>query len=280
MGKHFVPQLYLAGFADSTGLIWQHDAGLNQVRRIALRTATSRRDAWPDYVERHLTDNIENPANKLVKKMRELVPLNPSERAVVARYIYLLWKRVPAFRAKMSGHVPGIAADAKNELVAAMTLARSRSEVDEQAWNSVLSRIEHSIDEFSANPPEEFWHTVLTSQEYGKAIDLLVSMNWAYLTSRNVFVTSDNPVFIHEGIGLAHAHSELSIPISSGVVLWATRGRVPAAGSMEVPKQWAVELNRRTLQNATRFAFAPNECDWIIPLMRKAKRPAQRLVIN
>ena len=101
--------------------------------------------------------------------------------------------------------------------------------------------------------------------------ELLNNMTWRFLVieSEPAFLTSDNPVFYFEGMGLNKPESELSFPISSNIVLWSTWRQDLPEGYFQTNKQVVKEMNRRMAQNASRYIFYASEKKWIMPFIKK-----------
>jgi len=82
-------------------------------------------------------------------------------------------------------------------------------------------------------------------------------------------LTSDNPFFFFESLGVGRPESEVSFPISSDVALWATwrtdlkEGFVPAKDSL------IREFNRRTVSIAKRHLFYSRNEKWVVSLANK-----------
>ena len=83
------------------------------------------------------------------------------------------------------------------------------------------------------------------------------------------FITSDNPLFFFEAIGIGNEKSELTFPLAKNIVLWAKwRTDIPP-GFHRARTQFVKEVNRRTISNASNYIFSPYAADWIPTLLAK-----------
>ncbi len=82
MGKHYVPQEYLRGFAtpDDPDQIWMFDKATKQWSRAAIDKVAQQRDYFTPEVEARLTAEVENPANISLKKLRGDNAFSDSDR--------------------------------------------------------------------------------------------------------------------------------------------------------------------------------------------------------
>lgn len=96
-------------------------------------------------------------------------------------------------------------------------------------------------------------------------------MTWIFYVCRhpNIFITSDNPVFIHREIGIGKPRSDLSFPISKEVSLIATWRKGSDLRYQAAAPQQIRELNTRTSFNASRFAYGSANKVWIADLLNK-----------
>ena len=106
----------------------------------------------------------------------------------------------------------------------------------------------------------------------------LLSMHWRFFFAhKGQFLTSDNPVYFHEGIGLVNQDSELSIPFSSAVTLWASRHPGKVGSYHEASPAVVKELNRRTAKNAERYVYSVQNEPWVLPFVLKNNYTVNRL---
>jgi len=277
MGNHYVPQYYLNGFA-SEGRLWAHDRVESRSFLTQPKVVAHESGMYPDKVEQYLANQIEAPAQAAIEKVRNLVPLEDSDRIALATYIVALWKRVPEGRRRASERMPEVAASVKADV-----LARIDELVEEDPSRSALgderrAQVESIIKLYEEDPPPDIWHKSLHTEFTPRVVDSLLSMEWRYLHAKDsIFLASDNPVFFfaHEGVG--QPTSELSLPFSSSVALWANRRKSPSMSVVQASPVAVRELNRRAAFNATRFVFSMRNDEWILPFFCKKKWALSRL---
>jgi hypothetical protein len=100
MGKHYVPQVYLRGFADpwAPDHVWMFDKITKQWTRPAIKRAAKGRDYCDDEAERRLAEVIEMPAHRALAKLRAGPNLTPEDRSHLALYIATMIVRGPRNR--------------------------------------------------------------------------------------------------------------------------------------------------------------------------------------
>ena len=76
MGEHYVPQAYLRAFAsgDPPKFVWMFNKSTSELREVAIRQAAQERNFYGKEVERLLTDQIESPANSILRQLRSGTP--------------------------------------------------------------------------------------------------------------------------------------------------------------------------------------------------------------
>jgi hypothetical protein len=102
-------------------------------------------------------------------------------------------------------------------------------------------------------------------------VQMLANMKWRYLYYKGdqFFVSSDNPLFIFESIGIGNEISEVTFPLAKNLVLWAKWKMKIPPGFHRARTQFVKEVNRRTISNASKYIFSPYDADWIPTLLAK-----------
>lgn len=278
MGNHYVPQYLLRGFTVDDRL-WAHDrkgakSFPTQPKAIAHET-----NMYSDELEAYFADVIEGPANMVLDKVRAGEELALDDRIALAHYIVALWKRVPSGRARANSAMPEVAASVRADVV---TQLEHIAATEPHLADKALARRDEVIDiiaRYQADPPVELWQKGLVTPATSRMVDALLSMSWRWLWAPpGSFLCNDNPVFFfaHEGIG--RPTSELTLPLSSNVALWATRRRTPSATRIKATQGMIIQLNRRAAANATRFVFSQQNEPWILPFHLRGAWRLQHLV--
>jgi hypothetical protein len=124
----------------------------------------------------------------------------------------------------------------------------------------------------------EIWQKMLTSHQSLRVEQTLLGMNWTFLTSDDVpSITGDNPVFFFEHEGIGNPSSELTVPLSTTVSLWASHGLRKYGHYVTARPFAAREINRRTASRATRYVFDRDNAPWILPVLVKESHHHLRL---
>jgi hypothetical protein len=227
---------------------------------------------YPDELERFLEREIERPAMQGIEKITTRKPISTADREALAKYMAFLSRRVPRGRERIAEYTPKVADEVKAEIVDALMAFVEDDPTLQEFADLRRLQVEEIISRIKENPPKELWHQGLMSHGSPRIIDSLLSMNWHFIyTDCNQFMTCDNPLFFFESVGIEHKKSELTLPFSSGVALWATRRAGPEDQYIDAPIAMVKEINRRTAHNATRFVYSKTNESWMLPFVRKLK---------
>ena len=272
MGDHYIPQYYLSGFASSENdMVWVYEKGgslkfQSQVKNIAHET-----NYYSPEVERYLANEIEDPANSVIKKIRDRKQLTQSEKEILAIYMVVMLKRVPQSKIRMKKTAPVIIQSLQQkwdkEISKLILENPSRTELLEKR----RVEIKANFEKYSKNIPKDFWLELIPPERTPNIVKVIPEMTWLFLTCEKfpAFLTCDNPVFYFQGIGVGKPESEITFPISSNIVLWATWRSNIQEGYSPIKNQAIKEINRRTATNATRFIYHARDEDWIPRFINK-----------
>jgi hypothetical protein len=277
MGYHYVPQFYLRGF-ETDGRIWAYDKKSARRFPTQVKSVANETGMYSDDLESFLANEVEGPANLAITKVRGQEQLSTDERLALAKYIVVLWKRVPKARDRALNQMPKVADEVHATLRAELDqMELANPEIGEQL-QPLRAQIAQIISKHQQNPAPELWYESLQSETGPRVVDALLSMRWTFLCGDNVqFLTCDNPVFFfaHEGIG--KPTSEVTFPLSSSMALWASRIPGAAFEYQTVSPSGLREINRRTAYNASRFVYAARDESWILPFITKERWTLTRL---
>ena len=277
MGHHYVPQFYLRGFSVNN-TIWVHDRVEKRTFGSQPKTVANETNMYTEEIEQHLANAVEDPAKPAIEKIRERKRLTEDERQALANYVIALWKRVPEGRTRVAERMPEVAAEVRSNLHDELTAAAAADPRLVALAESRKEQVNRIIATYESDPPPDIWQQSLGKDSSARVVDSLLSMEWRFLYSdREQFVACDNPVFFfaHEGIG--RPTSELSIPFSSSVALWASRRSGGKPLYMQAAPAAVRELNRRSASNATRFLYSERNEPWILPFVCKKQYSLNRL---
>ena len=234
---------------------------------------------YPNGVEEYLGSTVEDPAKNAIEKIRQFQEITELDRKAIARYIFNLWKRVPAGRDRVADLIPEVAVSVRNDIHAELTKAAlSYPHLSDRAEARKVE-VDQVIEKYKLDKPSKIWNQSLAKEETEHAQEILLSMNWQFLYSKNMqLLTSDNPVFFfqHEGIGAQS--SELTLPFSSNVALWVNRNPFNSSVYLQATPAAIRELNRRVVSNASRFVYSAKDERWILPFVCKMEHNLTRLI--
>ena len=272
MGDHYIPQYYLSGFASSgNDMVWVYEKGgslkfQSQVKNIAHET-----NYYSPEVERYLANEIEDPANSVIKKIRDRKQLTQSEKEKLAIYMVVMLKRVPQSKIRMKKNAPVVAQSLQQKWDKEISKLILENPSQTDLFEKRRAEIKANLEKYSKNLPKDFWLELIPPERTPNSVKVIPEMTWLFLTCEKfpAFLTCDNPVFYFQGIGVGKPESEITFPISSNIVLWATWRSDIQEGYSQIKNQAIKEINRRTATNATRFIYHARDEDWIPRFINK-----------
>lgn len=279
MRNHFAPSFYLQGFSrEDAGTLWvYHKDGATPFESTPDRVGFER-NLYPDALEQTLTADIESPAHRILDRIRRRIPITADERLLFSKYIFVLWKRVPAMREVWRKSLPSQAKEYSKSIRSVMPELIAENPEKEEHIRTGAEVALACLGRIEQNPPDEIWQKFITYDSTLRTPELIASMKWAFLTTeqRCPFLTCDNPVFTLPPPD-GQDGGEVSFPVSSTIMLWATaRSDVPA-GYATVPAWVARQMNGRTVRNARSFVYYPNKAAWIPRFLARGHWPVTRM---
>lgn len=280
MGTHYIPQHYLKGFTDpnAPSLVWAYERGKHKPFRVSVTNIAHETGYYPDDVEEYLANTIEWPAQPVIDKIRRQEMITRQDKALLAAYMVVMLKRVPRSRERRREMSPrvieSVFGDLETQLADLLTA---------EPTNEVLLRRRDEVKQlrakYEAEFPCEIDYQLLPPETSPRLLAALQEMTWLFWVhdKEPVFLTSDNPVFYFEGIGVGQQHSEVTFPISSNVVLWATWQKERPEGYARIREPLRREINRRTASAATRYVFHASEEQWVMKLLNRRRPRLNRI---
>ncbi|MEN6560958.1 MAG: DUF4238 domain-containing protein [Acidobacteriota bacterium] len=269
MGQHSLPQYYLRGFAPTgTKAIWRYEKGKPNPLSLQIKSAAQRKQLYGK-VEAYLAQEIEGPANAILKKIENREAISDSEKLAFSRYVFVFWKRVEAAFERFKEKSPKVAHDEMQKLEACLRELEKQNPDKAERCEEIRKDGQRIYNDLAQNPTKQIWgKSIQYSNE--QMPEVMSKMTWVFYTCTypDIFITSDNPVFIH-AIGIGKPHSDMSFPVTKEVALLATWRKGSNLRYREACPQQIRELNRRTAFNALRFAFASGNKAWITDLLNK-----------
>ena len=274
MGHHYIPQQYLRHFATPSDRdkIWMYDkCHPNEPKLLPIVTVAQSPGFYTDSDERALSQNIEGPAQRPLDLLRNGQPVDSKGRKAVSLYLQSMITRVPSSRSKLISLLPSTKKETIADILSNIEAVAAKLKVTPSELRKQIDQWDHELDDTAVSDKHPIVSRQWTSPD---VVGCLCSMIWRVIRSRwNCFLTSDNPVFFDEGLGLKHPYSEVSFPLGSNVTLHAS-WQGPQAGLLFVRGNRSIteEINRRTAFNSQRFVFYHNRSGAISSLI-STERP-------
>lgn len=272
--NHHIPQYYLSGFASSpaSDRVWVYEKGSDHVFNPNLTNVATENHRWPKETEEYLTQQIENPANPILDKIRHRQLLTTDDKDKISAYIVVMWRRVDEGLLRTKAIMPEVSADLfrqfRDEISKRVKENPSKADTFQNSLNE-LTRLENK---YKTEFPREFWYKTITAESSLQLKLFLTAMTWVLFTCGNgqqPFLTCDNPVYYFHDIGIGKPQSEITFPISSTTALWATWRIDLEEGYLSAQEAAIKEINRRTVVNATRYVYYSRNSPWVVTLVNR-----------
>lgn len=267
MGQHYIPQYYLNGFTDLSSKIFQYEKGTSTILPTSTKSVANENHRWSEETESYLANQIEAPANQVIDKIRNHAHITQSEKEILSAYMVVLWRRVPRGLSRTKSYVPKFFDDLNNHIQKLMEANPSKIDVFQNRQQEIKSLRLKFENEF----PRELWSEYLKPDVTPQTLATIPKMTWTFLTSQSTqpFLTSDNPVFFFENLGIGRSESEISFPISNTITLWATWRKDVKENFIRANESAIKEINRRTASNMTKYVFYSLSASWVVNLINK-----------
>jgi len=270
MGKHYVPQEYLKGFAaPSTPLaLWQFDKKSGDFTKepAAIKKIAQRRTFYDDDTESLLNSQVEIPGNRVLRQLRDgTFELSYSDRVALSIYIATMMKRVPHSRKRGEEIASTVLKNVTNELRDQIRTAQANGLIDDATAALNLSETDSVESKFELKPPSNVVEQIESPWPAEFVINLIYRMTWRFVhaTGSNYFVTTDNPAFFFQCWGLGSDESEFVFPVSNKLAIFGSWTPHKANYKSIIKKQFVKEANRRIISDATRFVYCHRNENWI-----------------
>ncbi|MGA3209549.1 MAG: DUF4238 domain-containing protein [Syntrophales bacterium] len=245
MGDHYVPKYYLRGFTSKIdGMIWTYEKGGTNKFQSDVKNTGHETNYYSPEVERYLANKIEDPANKVIEKIRGKREVTEQDKEILATYMVVMLKRVPRSRIMMKEMAPRVAQQQREEWDQIISDSIDKHPDKTDLLKKRRAEIRNNLEKYSKNPPKDFWLSLIPPERSPNVINALYQMTWHFLMCDDpVFLTCDNPVYYFPWMGIGRPESEVTFPISSHIVLWATWRKDIKKGYSPIDKQALREIN-------------------------------------
>jgi hypothetical protein len=281
MGKHYVPRKYLAGFAtpNDDRQIWMYDKRTREWRLAAISKVAQEVGYFDADTEGALNETVEHPAHIVLGKVRRRERISADERSILAVYAAVMFKRVPAGRRRASALIePTIRSVIARYRV--QLAAEVNTPEDERRLKVHLEHLDRLEKQYLIEAPEEMRQRVRSPWPSERIAGAVEAMTWRFAVSKSpaLFITSDNPAFYFESLGVGNQDSELTFPLANDLALLGS-WQGPPGSLLEVGARPSLvkEVNRRIASGAERFIFSHHPYPWVTTLAHKAKPQLSRI---
>jgi len=281
MGHHWVPKYYLKGFAteDTDDRLWQFDKerGVFSTAPIPAAQIAQQRKYNESGIENDLANEIENPANPVLNKLRQGQQITNSEKRVFAEYLACMLYRVPNNRAVTSAMYPQVLEGLLDDVSSAIDGMKMRGASPMKVALRRAELIDAERNLRRTMPPEAI-NAINNPFPEGNITEAIVAMNWYLIEAigEQRFVTSDDPMFVFRCWGVGNPKSEFCFPVSSQIGLFGSR--YPAKFWLSYSSAHVDQTNERIVSDAGRFVYGDQQHDWIERYARTEPQQLKRLL--
>jgi hypothetical protein len=231
-------------------------------------------------VETYLANQIEFPANAVIKKIRNRETITTIDKLKLATYMVVMLKRVPDSKIRLNKMAPTVLEKQQAEWNETIDKLLEKDPTQAEILEKRRNEINAILTKYAENIPKDLWLLLIAPENTPNILKVLQQMTWHFFTydEAPIFLTCDNPIFYFRWLGIGKLESEVTFPISSNIVLWAT-WRKDLKGEYSQPgTQICKEINRRTVVNATRFVYHAKDEYWVHKVICKDNHRLNRLI--
>ena len=183
----------------------------------------------------------------------------------MAIYMLNMINRVPQSKVTMKKMMPRSSKKLLEKYENDIVKLKLKNPLKLDFYEKQLNEIRKISEKITKNTPKELWLNLVKPSSMPNALEKIYQMTWLFLIFDDypAFFTCDNPVFFFKDIGIGKPESEITFPISSNVVLWATWRADLNEGYSKIKSAVVKEINRRTVNNTTRFLYSAKKEFWI-----------------
>lgn len=302
---HITPAFYLRGFTcaerGKESFIWVYERGLpykpgyiktgvyNPCQRPVKATgfewdyyAFEKPDGsgWDYETYENALAKVEEEAKPAIQRLRRHELVEGADRMALATYMAVMIKRVPRRREWADEMWPEFIRQFEQgakvvEQLDAHEQDTSPSDTKRLA-NIARMRAEYLglMEQYKSaeSIPRHILLPILINQS--KIPPALYDMTWRLLVcdKDDFFLTSDNPLWFDEELGIGNQRLEVSFPVSSDAALVISR-KTAAEGVFRAGRRVVDEVNRRSATRATRYLYGSRAEAWVVKFLLRSYEP-------
>lgn len=306
---HYLPQMYLRGFADDDGLVWVFDRQNNTFLHQGVINTAVKKDFYTivcpdgeksDAIETLMANSVEGPTKGIIEKLdKRNLNWEGEDRAILALFVTLLRTRNLAFDRDQNEFTDQFFrwwAKASHSTTEAVEKSlreyqektgRDTTGISAQEMFEMIRDDNYELD----NPRQNNIKTMMSlSLDLASA---LFRLNWEIFSAPKgaSFVTCDNPFTVVpppsfddtlEGFGILTPGASTVVPLSRRTAICFRGEGIHGRGAV-VYKDFLRQVNLVVAANSERFVIAREEA-LLRSLVRKAKldqwQPGSRVKMN
>lgn len=293
---HYLPQMYLRGFADADELVWVYDRKENKYLHQGIVNTAVKKDFYTtigkdgektDVVEQMMAKMIEDPMKRIIKRLdKKNLNWQGEDRAILALFVSLLKTRSPAFEKdqnQLTQEFERWLAKARHPSVEATeeSLREYEKELGEDMSDVSAQEIFEMIrdDTYVIEIPRQNNIKMMLSLALQIA-QAVFRLKWtifaapkgcSFLTCDNPFTVVPPPNFDHSlgGYGILTPGASTIVPLSCKTAICFSGEGDRTQGAV-LYKSFLRQVNVVVAANSERFVIARDE-----PLLRSVVRKGQ-----
>lgn len=251
--------------------IWVYERGSSKPFPSTEKSIANENNYYSPEIEAYLANAIETPANAVLKKIKKREQISDDDREKLAIYMINMINRVPQSKVTMKKMMPKSSKKLLEKYENDIAKLKLKNQRNSDSFEKRLNEIRKISEKITKNIPKDLWLNLVKPSSMPNALEKIYQMTWLFLTFDDypAFFTCDNPVFFFKDIGIGAPESEITFPISSNIVLWATWRTDLNEGYSKIKSAVFKEINRRTVNNTTRFLYSAKKEFWIQKFVNK-----------
>lgn len=258
--------------------LWVYDREMHRSFQSQAKSVANETELYSRDVESKLAKELDDPAVLALRSFSEGKPLSPEDRELVARFLFVQWKRTPRARERVISTMPAAEGEVERELLAEIDRAAALDSEFARRAEGLREQVCKVLRDRTHEERTALWQQLVLETTGPLVHQVIKSMNWVLVRApANSLLTCDNPMYFHEHEGLGGEQSELTFPLSPTTALWATRGPIPNGAILKESASMAREINRRTAHNSARWVFFSTPQPWIDPFIKKGSWSLNRI---
>jgi hypothetical protein len=267
---HFIPKFYQKGFADdSSNRIWVYEEGrtprLCSLRKTGMKIAlygfTTPQGNFDSQTIEAALSLLETNTAPVIKKLEKGDEITDSERAHLAKFVSVLFRRTPKHKEKAikmaEEMMPEFFEEHSEEWLYERIKEKTGSidetnrifEVQKEELRNIRERYLQKVPDWLF--PINIFRDSIFEQ-------VLLKMDWGYFRSSPTieFLTCDNPVAFSQGTGLKHKEAVIMCPLTKTLFLQAMWLSTYKGSFVNLRDTDVRRLNKYIVQNAHKRVYA------------------------